>query len=215
VTPRRHPSEDRIAACATGALRPGADLVVRAHLAVCAECRREAQFFESLGGALLEAEPAADLQPDALARALAAIERPVPDAASFAPPEGSADVLALPPDLHGYVAGKPRRLRKGASLTPLKPNRASGELVYLLRAPPGTAFPRHTHVGSEFTCVLQGTFSDAGVRLEAGDFVEVDHEVDHQPIVGGDEPCICLISTDAPLVMRGLLPRLLQRLVGV
>jgi RNA polymerase sigma-70 factor (ECF subfamily) len=73
MSPNHHPSEALIAACAAGTLRPGAALLVHAHMIGCPVCPTEARFFESVGGALLEAEPAAELTPGLLQRTLSAI----------------------------------------------------------------------------------------------------------------------------------------------
>ena len=43
----------------------------------------------------------------------------------------------------------------------------------------------------------------------------VDEAVEHSPVVERGAPCVCLISTDAPLVMRDLAGRLLQPFAGV
>jgi RNA polymerase sigma factor (sigma-70 family) len=94
VTSGQHPSEAVIAACAAGALRPAASLQVLAHLLACPVCPAKARFFESVGGALLEAEPAAEVAPRALQRALGAIAQP-----ASAPTRASA---------RGRIARKPR-----------------------------------------------------------------------------------------------------------
>lgn len=216
MTPNHHPSETLIASCASGALRPGAALIVRAHMEVCPDCRREFEFFERLGGALLEAEPEAEMGPHALQRTLAMLDAPEP-AAAPALPRGkvSPHAEALPPALQGLSFGKRRWMAPGVSMTPVKTDQSSRELVYLLRIGPGMLLPRHTHTGSEFTCVLTGSFSDQSGRYAPGDFVEADNSVEHSPVVGGDEACICLISTDAPLVMRDLMGRLFQPFAGI
>lgn len=213
MTPRHHPSEELIASCAAGTLRPGAALVVRAHLATCATCRAEAGFFESLGGALLEAEPPVEMSADALADALAAIDAPVPPPAPA--PRLTGDAAALPPGLKGLTVGKRRWIAPGVWVTPVAPELRSRELVYLLRIGPGMVLPRHTHSGCEFTCVLEGSFSDAADRYDAGDFVAADEAVEHSPVVAREGACICLASTDSPLVMRDLVGRLFQPFAAI
>ena len=52
----------------------------------------------------------------------------------------------------------------------------------------------HTHTGKELTCVLKGTFSHQGGRYGPGDFDFGDEAVDHRPIVGAEEPCLCLVA---------------------
>ncbi len=52
-----NPMSEYIAAYASGALSEGMSLLVGAHLTYSAERRREAAFYESISGALLDAEP--------------------------------------------------------------------------------------------------------------------------------------------------------------
>jgi putative transcriptional regulator len=209
MTPRHHPSEDLLAACAAGTLRPGAALVVRAHLAYCPACRSEIRFFESLGGALLEVEPVAELSEGALERTLAAIDRPRP-ARRPSRPARSPDAAFLPEALDRLNVGRRRWMAPGVWLTPVNTDRRSRELVYLLRISRGMVLPRHTHEGCEFTCVLHGGFSDSADRYLPGDFIATDEAIEHSPVVDDDEACVSLASTDAPLVMRGLMGRLFQ-----
>jgi putative transcriptional regulator len=209
MIPSHHPSEDLISSFAAGTLRPGASLVVRAHLAKCAACRAEAAFFECVGGALMEVEHPAELAPDALATALKAINRPEAAAADAAPRS------TLLSGLSGLTLGKRRWVAPGVWVTPVKTNRRSRELVYILRIGAGMVLPRHTHTGCEFTCVLEGGFSDPRGHYDPGDFIAADETVEHSPIVAHDSACICLAATDAPLVMRTLVGRFFQPLAGI
>jgi putative transcriptional regulator len=213
MTPTHHPSEVLLSACAAGTLRPGAALVVRAHLAFCPACRAEIAFFESLGGALLESEPAVELSAGALQDALAAIDGPraAPRRRRAA---RSPDAALLPRGLHGLGVGRRRWMAPGVWMTPLEAGGRSRELVYLLRIDRGMVLPRHTHSGNEFTCVLYGGFSDRGTDYLLGDFVVTDESVEHSPVMD-DEACVTLASTDAPLVMRGLVGRLFQTIARI
>jgi putative transcriptional regulator len=214
MTPRHHPSEDLLAACAAGTLRPGADVVVRAHLAFCQACRAEIGLFESLGGALLESEGAEELTAGALERTLAAINGRRRASRSRRPAR-SLDAALLPRTLDGLSVGRRRWMAPGVWMTPLDAGRRSRELVYMLRIDRGMVLPRHTHQWCEFTCVLHGGFSDAGAEYLLGDFIVTDEAVEHSPRVEDDEACVTLASTDAPLVMRGLVGRLFQSFVRI
>lgn len=213
MTLRRHPSQELVNSCAAGTLRPGAALVVRAHLALCSRCRAEAEFCESLAGAFLESEPPIEMAHDALSRTLGAIDSaPAP---SSPEPALAGSAAALPAGLKGLSVGRRRWIAPGVWVTPVKPDLSSRELVYMLRIGPGMVLPRHTHSGYEFTCVLDGAFSDASGRYEAGDFIAADEAVEHSPVVAREGACTCLVSTDSPLVMRNLLGRLLQPIAAI
>lgn len=214
MNPRYHPSESLLSSCAAGTLRPGAALTVRAHLAQCAACRAEIGFFESLAGALIEAETPVALSDGALAATLRRIDDHEP-AARRIEVSRTGDAAALPAGLSGLSVGKRRWIAPGVWVTPIKTDGRSRELVYLLRIGAGMELPRHTHTGCEFTCVLEGSFSDADGEYVAGDFIATDESVEHSPVVARGGPCICLASTDAPLVMRDLMGRMFQPLAGI
>lgn len=74
----------------------------------------------------------------------------------------------------------------------------------LLRIAPGTTMPRHGHKGSEMTLVLAGGYSDDFGRFERGDVEQADKETEHRPVADPDEPCICLVATNAPLALPGM-----------
>ena len=67
----------------------------------------------------------------------------------------------------------------------------------------------HTHTGIELTCVLRGSFSHEGGRFGPGDFDFGDETLDHQPIVGSGEPCLCLVAMTGDLRMNGFFGRLI------
>ena len=74
---------------------------------------------------------------------------------------------------------------------------------------PGTHMLEHTHTGTELTCVLRGSFSHEGGRFGPGDFDFGDETLDHQPIVGDGEPCLCLVAMTGDLRINGFFGRLI------
>ena len=70
-------------------------------------------------------------------------------------------------------------------------------------------------IGAEFTCVLSGGFSDETGSYGPGDFAEADPTLTHTPRADPDGECVCLIASEGPMRMRGLIGRLLQPLFGV
>jgi putative transcriptional regulator len=67
----------------------------------------------------------------------------------------------------------------------------------------------HTHSGIELTCVLKGSFNHVSGRFAPGDFDYGDETLDHQPIVGAEEPCVCLVAMTGELRMNGFFGRLI------
>lgn len=82
--------------------------------------------------------------------------------------------------------------------------------VNLLRFSAKTKIPKHTHLGKEFTFVIEGDFKDHKGTHTAGDFIACDGSDEHSP-VAGDTGCVCLAITEAPLKFTGILGPLLNR----
>ena len=208
VRPLHHPSEERLLEYASGAASEPVALLVATHLALCPVCRRTTAELEAVGGALLETSAPDPVAEDSLAKLLTRLDLPEPAAV---PPQPGEPMLPQP--LRGYVGGSLdqlawRRLGPVAEarlLTGFAPL-----TTRLLQVKAGTAMPGHTHAGHELTLVLQGGFGDRTGHYLRGDVTEADGEVDHRPIADDDEPCLCLVVTDAPLRLTGRLGRLLN-----
>ena len=213
MNPVHHPSEAVLAEYASGALADGPSLVVSAHLERCAHCRSGVTLLEAVGGALLDDLAPAPMQDDALALALARIERPAP-VRSQAPRRPGPEGLALPKALASRGVGPRRFVAPGVWIAPVPSRSPDGWRTYLLRAPSGVAVPHHGHQGAEYTVLLRGAFADGDGHYALGDFAECDENDNHHPLAEGPGPCICLISGQGGIKAAGLL-RLLQPLLGV
>jgi len=124
------------------------------------------------------------------------------------------DGIVLPPALAGHGVGRWRSL--GPSLRWARVDVAGDPSanVVLLRIPAARSVPRHGHTGREFTQVLVGGFSDGRDAYVAGDLIEADEHVDHQPVVDPDGECICIAAVEGRLRIHGI-GRLLQPFVGL
>jgi putative transcriptional regulator len=213
MSPRHHPSDERLIDHAIGALPRDRDLVIAAHVAVCDMCRAEVRRIEAIGGALLETLPPAPMDGDALDRVLARAERPAPAAPAAAPAARPDWITFASPALE--TAWRRRRwAAPGVWVAPVSrgPGRARS---YLLRVGAGMSVPRHSHDGAELITVLKGAYDDRGELHRPGDFAENDEAIDHRPTVTRDGECICLICTDAPLVFLDWVGRLFQPFVRI
>jgi putative transcriptional regulator len=197
VNPRHHPSADVLAAYAAGTHEPGFGLVVGAHLETCSECRARVRAFEAASGAALGDIPQADLGADALAKVMARLDRP----SAEAQPDTRPLLERLPLGPRKWVA-------PGVWVAAVETPHAPDNRVYLLSIAPGMPTARHEHSGAEFCTVLKGAFRDESGLYSAGDFAATDEDVDHQPVVVGDEECVCLFATEGRLKARGVLGRL-------
>jgi putative transcriptional regulator len=193
--PAHHPSLETLTAYVAGALRPGFDLVVAAHVRGCAVCRAEVRALESVGGAMLAEAPELRLDRSALERTMARLDEPAP----AAPARTLDDLLS---------SAKRRWVAPGVWVAKVHTPHAKGDRVYMLRAAPGVATARHAHDGAEFTQVLHGALEDDGIVYRAGDFTEREGAHTHHPRAHGDEPCICLFATEGRLAAAGMIGRL-------
>ena len=211
MTIMHHPPEDLLAGFAAGSLGEAENLVLAVHSSQCPRCQRFVGAIECLGGAAIEnAAPAPMLASsfdNVLTRIneLSTVEQRV--SADFSVNQTDAD---LPDILKRCQFGKTRRVAPGVSLRPiLLPERGKFR-AFLLSSAPGTRMLEHTHTGEELTCVLKGNFTHQGGCYGPGDFDFGDEAVDHRPVVGAGEPCLCLVAMTGDLHMHGFFGRLIS-----
>ncbi|MBI5615036.1 MAG: cupin domain-containing protein [Gammaproteobacteria bacterium] len=210
-----HPDLAWLLDFAAGNLSRGTELVLSAHLTVCAECRAEVARAESFGARLLaDAAPAA---PKLSARdVLLAAKQGASASAGVTRSRGRVR------DLEGFVStwlecslGGLAWRWGGPGLRMANLSRSDGERIWLLHAKPGTVLPRHTHQGAELTLVLKGGYFSRSEIYSPGDVEDADEETLHQPVITTGGECLCLAVTEGPLKFSGLVPRLVQRLIKI
>jgi len=198
MSPRHHPADDILTAYVAGALEPGFGLVVAAHLESCAHCRARVSAYEDASGLALADLPESDVAPTALAKVMSRLdgapaERPMIDMRPF------LERLPL----------KPKRwVAPGVWVAGVDTPHAPNNRVYVLSVAPGMPTARHAHSGAEFCTVLKGAYRDELGLFTAGDFAAAYHDFNHQPVVQGDEECVCLFATEGRLKPQGLLGRI-------
>jgi putative transcriptional regulator len=210
MTITHHPPEALLAGFATGALDEAEHLVVGVHIAGCPQCSRFVQAIEQLAGKSLEDVPPMAMSANALDRVMSGIHKPRPAGAARPVTERAAlGGQDLPELLRSCRFGKQRLVAPGISMQPITLSGSAGSRAFLLQSAPGTRMLEHSHTGTELTCVLKGSFSHDGGHYGPGDFDYGDNEVDHRPVVGAEEPCLCLVAMTGNLRMNGLLGRLI------
>lgn len=196
MNPRHHPSNDILAAYAAGALEPGFGLVLGAHLEACPVCRAHVAGLETCSGASLATLPEAEIAPDALARVMARLD--------------TQDHAAR--DDRPFLERLPLKQRKWAApgiwVAPVDTPHDPKNRVYVLSAAPGARAALHEHAGEEFCAVLKGGYRDKFGLFTAGDFAAADGSAQHEPIVDGDDACVCLFATEGRLRPHGLVGKI-------
>lgn len=209
MTAHHHPSEELLAAFATGRLDHGEHLVVAAHVERCDECQAFVRALEELAGESLE-----NIAPVAMKSG--APNQMVPQSALprvNPTPELTPPLPGLPGFLAHYQFGPWKWIAPGVSMRPIVLAEDSQSRAFILRSKPGTRMLEHSHSGVELTHVISGEFSHEGGRFRAGDFDYGDESLHHQPIVGGGEPCVCLVAMTGQLEPDGWIGRLMKPLI--
>jgi putative transcriptional regulator len=92
---------------------------------------------------------------------------------------------------------------------------AAHNRVYVLSVAKGMVSARHQHSGAEYCTVLQGAYRDEIGTFAAGDFAAADVEFNHQPIVHGQQACVCVFATEGRLKAQSWVGRLAFALADV
>ncbi|QDP24955.1 ChrR family anti-sigma-E factor [Bradyrhizobium cosmicum] len=213
MTISHHPPDELLADFATGRLDEADHLVVAVHVAQCPACRRFAGAMEHLAGAALEETAPVAMKADAFGAIMAKLDEPQPAPRADVPPPSALPDEDLSEILRRCRFGKQRRVAPGLKLQPIILPSAKQSRAFLLWSAPGARMLQHSHSGTELTCVLKGSFSHEAGRYGPGDFDFGDGDVDHQPVVGPEEPCLCLVAMTGDLELHGLLGRLISPFV--
>lgn len=218
MSQNHHAKDETLMRFAAGTLAAGPAIVVNAHLAGCSACRDRVAEYEALGGALLHDIEPTPLSATALTDMLAliddeeGIDAPVAPA-SHLPVE--IEGTRLPDALRGCDIGRWRWIGPGMKMSRVGvPHDPDANLI-LLKIGPGRALPDHGHVGTEFTYVISGSFTDTFGTFRPGDLAEMDEDVEHQPIVDRDGDCICLAAMEGKMRFKGVIGRMLQPIFGI
>jgi putative transcriptional regulator len=211
----RELDEATIGALASGRADPAIALFIDTVLSMRG---LEDLFADASAGALLDAEPLADLATDALAKAFAAIDRLGPEP-RVSPKRARTypEIIQLPPRLQAIVreaeAGRGWAFA-GPGLRSLHLNTGGVVKAEIIRIQSGARTPVHTHHGREATLCLVGGFSDAMGSYGPGDVSLTDPSITHQPVGDDDGVCFVLAITDAGLKFRGALGALQNLFAG-
>jgi putative transcriptional regulator len=202
-----------LASYASGSLSRPLHAVVASHLALKADNRSFVSSMENLIAEDMAAMPVSALPRDRDTR-LSAIFDIQKDIACSSDDEPGTSFIPAP--LLDYI-GRPYESLTWRSVMPglreVTFENAPGCEASLLWIKSGRAMPSHTHPGMEATLVLKGSFSDATGYYGRGDLAVVDSDVDHKPVAGADEDCICFAVSEGPVKLTGPIARLFQKLI--
>lgn len=208
MTIQHHPSDETLAAYASGTLDEARRLVVATHLSLCEHCGDFVRALDSIGGRMLDAISPVAMSDSSLSLLLRRLDDP--DLAPAAPARAAG---LWPSPVRSYQMGRWRWVGPGVEWCSVSVPVVNDTRVFMLRAKPGTKLPHHRHSGIEWTCVLEGAFLHDGGRFGPGDFDEADEAHEHKPVVDEGVPCICLVALQGNIQLQSRLGRLLQPLI--
>lgn len=218
-----HPQDDLLLSYAAGSLSESWSLAVASHLSGCSECRATLEIAETVGGVLLEDIPNQQISSSTLENVLAQIDKldfePISESSERKSNPSALGRSILPTVLQKYVGSTVddvpwKSIGPGIHQYLVETGDKGGRLR-LLRIQAGKSVPNHGHRGRELTLVLSGCYQDGFSTYRAGDMQDVDEEVVHKPTVEEGPDCICLVITDAPIIFKEWIPRLLQPLLAI
>jgi putative transcriptional regulator len=205
MTIQHHPSDETLAAYASGTLDEARRLVVATHLSLCEHCGDFVRALDSIGGRMLDAISPVAMSDSSLSLLLRRLDDP-----DLAPARAAG---LWPSPVRSYQMGRWRWVGPGVEWCSVSVPVVNDTRVFMLRAKPGTKLPHHRHSGIEWTCVLEGAFLHDGGRFGPGDFDEADEAHEHKPVVDEGVPCICLVALQGNIQLQSRLGRLLQPLI--
>lgn len=207
--PRHHPNPSRLMDYASGSSAQPVSLLIASHLTWCADCRKKVGQLEKMGGALLEQIEPSRVSNAMLTHLLAKIEQ-----TSTWPSKPVAQMESTDQDLPIpllQTIGRSLENLDWRNYGSFAESRLMIDLIdhttRLVLVKAGRSIPSHVHMGQEMTLVLRGGFSDSEGQYLRGDVTEKGPNQIHQPVADLGEDCLCLVVSDAPIKLTGVLGR--------
>ncbi len=195
-----HPNDETLAEYAAGTLALAPSVCTTLHINACERCQRRYRRLQVLGSALFEQQGDEAVSDRLLDNVLARIDEEEPPL-SYRPADREQ---GAPPPLVQRLMRRDfkhldwRGMGSDVRVCHLGTGDQANEFaLYHIRA--GGCIPQHTHRGTEYTLVLQGSFSDESGRYQEGDFIQRDASLRHTPTATRDGDCICIGVLDAPV----------------
>ena len=208
---QNHPYDELLAAYSAGSLPLSQALCISAHLEHCDSCAQKLQRLNRVGSELMQQLKPSRTSDELKRRLLDRLDSLVEEIPQT---ESTPVDSSIPRCLRQFVDSSYDDLRwkrVSADIHSVELCRDSnGAKVELLKIKPGGSATTHTHLGDEYTVILEGSFSDEAGLYRKGDFMVRDKNDQHTPVATQDRECICLAVTEGPIQFTGLLSRLLN-----
>ena len=210
-----HLDDATLLAFAAGTVGEAHGILVASHMAMCPECRVALRKAEGLGGGILETQAEQAVSDVCRAATLASLDALTAPKAMVKPKSDLPLALARVmgdvslADIHWH------KKAPGVSVFDVPLSKGSKTKLKLVKLGKGRTMPEHGHGGEELTLILKGSYHDHMGRFSPGDVADLDHEVEHQPIVDSEEDCICVVAFETQAKFKDFWARLAQPFVGI
>ena len=205
-----HPHDELLASYSAGSLPLSQALCISTHLEHCDACAQKLQRLNRVGSALMQQLRPSPASAELKSRILDQLDELTEDDTQMPP----AVDPSIPRCLRQFVDSGYENLdwkRVSSDISSVELCRDSnGAKVELLKIRPGGAATTHTHLGDEYTVILEGSFSDENGLYRQGDFLLRDKNDQHTPVATQDRECICLAVTEGPVQLTGFFSRWLN-----
>jgi putative transcriptional regulator len=206
-----HPFDELLTAYSAGSLPLSQALCISAHLEHCQGCTQTLQRLDQVGSELMQQQKPSRASDELKNKLLGMLDSLPEDIADDEPRKLDSRV---PRCLRQFVEHSYDDLnwnRVSADIHSVELCRDSnGARVELLKIKPGGSATTHTHMGDEYTVILEGSFSDESGLYGRGDFMVRNQNDKHTPVATQDRECICLAVTEGPIQFTGFMHRLLN-----
>jgi putative transcriptional regulator len=207
----KHPQDELLAAYSAASLPLSQALCISTHLERCPDCGRKLQRLNRVGSELMQQLKPAPASDELKNRLLGRLDSLSEESSEESHPLPESTV---PRCLQQFVRGSYNDLpwrRVSADIHSVELCRDNnGAKVELLKIKPGGSAVTHTHLGDEYTVILEGSFSDEAGLYGEGDFLLRGKHDKHTPVASLHRECLCLAVTEGPIQFTGFFSRLMN-----
>ncbi len=209
-----HPDDELLTAYSAGSLPLSQALCISTHIEHCDICAQKLQRLNRVGSELMQKLKPARASDSLKSRLMQQLDSITEETLESEPEPVDASV---PRCLRQFIDTDYDGLswkRISSDIQSVELCRDSnGAKVELIKIRPGGVVNAHTHLGDEYTVILEGSFSDESGLYRKGDFLFRDENDHHTPVATQDRACICLAVTEGPIQLTGFFSRLLNPLL--
>lgn len=215
-----HPTDQTLVGFAQGSLAPNEALLVSAHCDLCPRCQSKvAAVIENTADDIFNHETTtANYIDNELGNMFDAIVSRPHCEMSHEPVQTQSQLcvhgktFSIPPSLQRLVANVGDWTQIVGKLWQAPVSIGGKNLANFIYMEKGGGVPEHTHIGNEFTLVINGQFSDGVNSYEQGDYVALNQVHTHTPISTSDDGCLVFSVIDEPLQFTSGLAKLINPL---